>query len=1181
MTATINGRYHLQEKLGQGGMGIVHRATDRLTGEIVALKQVFLPVEQIMFASRPIAQTNHELRLALAHEFQTLAGLRHPNIISVLDYGFDENKQPFFTMTYLENAQTILAAANGRSVSQKADLLIQILQALAYLHRRGILHRDLKPDNVLVVGNTVRVLDFGLAVTKEQATESVGSWLYMAPEVLLGQPASEASDLYAAGVLAYRLFANDHPFNIYAEDVTGEILTGEPKWEKMGDNAALTAVIRALLAKTPAARPPTASHVISTLNTAVGRAMPPETAVIRESYLQAATFVGREGEMQQLTAALNQTKQGYGSAWLIGGESGVGKTRLLRELETLALVDGFLVLRGQAIRDGGGLTYHIWREAVRHLLIVSPAIDRLTASVLLPLVPDMEQLLGQAVPPAPAIEEGSAQVRLFTTIARLFRQQTQPILLLLEDLQWAEESLLPLPYLTRLVTEQPLLIIGTYRDDERPELPQALPTMEQLALPRLTEQNVAELTAAMLGEPGQQAELLALLQKETEGNTFFLVEIVRALAEEAGQLAAIGRTQLPHSLMPEGIQTIINRRLGRVPEIARPLLLQAAVAGRQLDLALLRNLAPKMDVDHWWLSVCAETAVLEVQGNQWQFSHDKLREGLLAKAQPAKLKQSHQQIALTLEKLYGEDANHAAQLAYHWGQAEALAQERHYSFLAGRHAAAQYANEEALNYFTRALTLTPATDLEGRYALYLAREQIYNLLARREEQAADLAQLTQLAAHLADPNRQIDILLRQANYAFEASQLEQAKEIAQEAISLFENLGVDSRTVTGYLTWGKALHWQGQYEVAQSVLEQGLAVCRQVGDLRLEASALRELAYLRAEMDAFEQSRRDCEASLAIACQIGDRWEESKILNILGIWAGLQQLYAEANAQFTANLLIRREIGDRQGEAEALSNLGNLAVMRRLYDLARQYCEDSFNIYYEIGYEIGFTYTSYNLGNAMAHYGAYEEAVGSLKRGLALLRELGLKKSWWCMALGTLGYALLCQGEDEQAQACFDEGIALAQEIKMPVSSWEHLNYLGYLRERQGDLVSAQAYYQEAFLVTQSERSYWAVQSQAGLAYMAVMLGQDPEPHLGAVLHYLAQNPELGLTEQPGRVYLHLYLALDSLGDARAKNILTQAYNFLQEMAAQIKDTSIQQSLLENVMEYREIMRLYEERVTG
>ena len=1179
MKATINGRYTLHEKLGQGGMGIVHRATDRLTGETVALKQVLLPTEQTMFHSRPASQTNREVRLALAHEFQTLAGLRHPNIISVLDYGFDKDQQPFFTMSYLEEGQTILAAANGRSLPEKVNLLLQMLEALAYLHRRGILHRDLKPDNVLVVDSTVRVLDFGLAVAKEQATESVGSWLYMAPEVLLGQPATEASDLYTVGVLAYQLFANQHPFDLHADDAIGEILNGEPQWGNLSVGEALTAVIRALLAKAPADRPQTATQVILALNTAMGRAMPEETAVIRESYLQAATFVGREAEMAQLTATLAQVKQGQGAAWLIGGESGVGKTRLLRELETLALVDGFLVLRGQAVRDGGGLTYHIWREALRHLLITSPTVDSLTASVLLPLVPDIERLLGQEVQPAPAIEEGAAQVRLFTTIARLFRQQTQPILLLLEDLQWAEESLLPLPYLTRLVAKQAWFVIGTYRDDERPELPQLLPTMKLLTLPRLNDKSVAELTVAMLGKAGHQANLLALLQRETEGNTFFLVEIVRALAEEAGQLAAIGRAQLPQSLMPEGIQTIINRRLQRVPKVAQPLLLQAAVAGRRLDLALLRNLAPDLDVDSWWLSVCAETAVLEVQGNQWQFSHDKLREGLLAQTQPTTLRQYHRQIALGLEKLYGDDANHAAQLAYQWGQAGQIIQERHYTFLAGSHAATQYANEEALNYFTRTLTLTPSADLKGQYEAHLAREQIYNLLARREAQAADLEQLAQLAARLADPSRQIDVLLRQANFAFEASQLEQAKEIAQEAISLSNNLGVDSRTVAGYLIWGKALHWQGQNEAAQSVLEQGLTVCRQVGDPRLEASALRELGYLEAEMDAFEQSRRNCEAGLTIARWLGDRWEESKILNILGIWAGLQQLYTEANTQFAANLLIRREIGDRQGEAEALSNLGNLAVMQRFYDLARQYCEDSFNIYHEIGYKIGLTYTSYNLGNAMAQYGAYEEAIGSLRRGLTLLRELGLKKSWWSMTLGTLGYALLCQGDDKQAQACFDEGLAIAQEIEMPVRSWDHLNYLGYLRQCQGDFKGAQSYYQEAFLIVQAIRPYLAVQSQADLAYVAVVLGQNPEPYLSAVLRYLAHDPQLELTEQPGRVYLHLYLTLDSLGDIRAKGILSQAYQFVQAMANAIEDKAIRQSLLENVAEYREIIRLYQERV--
>ncbi|MEM7113989.1 MAG: hypothetical protein AAF614_16260 [Chloroflexota bacterium] len=115
--AFINGRYHLHEPLGQGGMGIVHRATDRLTGEIVTLKQVLLPVSQLFFASHPAAETSQGLRLTLANEFQTLASMRHPHIISVLDYGFDEQRCPFFTMDYLENAQNILAAGNGRSAN--------------------------------------------------------------------------------------------------------------------------------------------------------------------------------------------------------------------------------------------------------------------------------------------------------------------------------------------------------------------------------------------------------------------------------------------------------------------------------------------------------------------------------------------------------------------------------------------------------------------------------------------------------------------------------------------------------------------------------------------------------------------------------------------------------------------------------------------------------------------------------------------------------------------------------------------------------------------------------------------------------------------------------------------------------------------------------------------------------
>src|SRR5260221_4866692 len=136
-------RYRLLDQIGQGGMGSVFQALDRLTGQTVALKRVTAPTEQLIFASRTDA--SFDLRLSLAHEFRTLASLRHPNIISVLDYGFDAQEQPYFTMDLLENAQTILEAGQWQSEATKLGLFVQVLQALSYLHRRGNLHRDLNP----------------------------------------------------------------------------------------------------------------------------------------------------------------------------------------------------------------------------------------------------------------------------------------------------------------------------------------------------------------------------------------------------------------------------------------------------------------------------------------------------------------------------------------------------------------------------------------------------------------------------------------------------------------------------------------------------------------------------------------------------------------------------------------------------------------------------------------------------------------------------------------------------------------------------------------------------------------------------------------------------------------------------------------------------------------------------
>ncbi|MBC7871029.1 MAG: serine/threonine protein kinase, partial [Chitinophagaceae bacterium] len=307
-TNIIGRRYQLHNLLGQGGMGAVYRAADRLTGQQVALKRVISPEDTIEFSS---SYNLGDFRLALAQEFKLLASLRHPHVIEVLDYGFDGERQPYFTMELLEHAKTVLDAGKGRPLELKIKLIAQMLQALTYLHRRGILHRDLKPANVLVIHDEVKLLDFGLSVMRDHAHDdsgaTAGTLAYMSPEVLIGNPATEASDLYAVGMIAFELLAEKYPFNLLdIGALVNHVLYSVPDFTSLGVDIPLTMVLQRLLQKEPPDRYSSANEALVALSEAVEQSIPLETVATRESFLQAARLVGRETEIDQLSTALIQ-----------------------------------------------------------------------------------------------------------------------------------------------------------------------------------------------------------------------------------------------------------------------------------------------------------------------------------------------------------------------------------------------------------------------------------------------------------------------------------------------------------------------------------------------------------------------------------------------------------------------------------------------------------------------------------------------------------------------------------------------------------------------------------------------------------------------------------------------------------------------------------------------------------
>jgi hypothetical protein len=774
-------RFRLVRRLGEGGMGVVHEALDTERGEHVALK-VLTSVD-----ARSI--------LRFKQEFRALQEVHHPNLVTLGEL-VSEGETWFFTMELIRGEDfvsyctalpvmsgtirddpTMTAPASARDrpgrplflgydEKRLRPALAQLATGLCALHEAHKIHRDIKPSNVLVDANgRVVILDFGLVTDlgREPGGDSttdmqlVGTPSYMAPEQAASKPISAPADWYAVGVLLYEVITGDVPFSGSPLAVLQRKQTEEPRRPSQvvaGVPKDLDELCMNLLQFDPNARP-TGRQVLRALGVMPERAS--AVSMPGGSLTHGSIFVGREGELAQLNAAYESTRLGHAVTVLLRGESGIGKSRLARHFaDSIALGDRRVVILAGRCYERETVPYKALDgviDAFGRFLAHVPAAEAdsylpTRPGALVQAFPVLRRVPGMAVTRDNVKRLDPHEMRrgAFSAIRDMLTRlaERRPVILLIDDLQWADaDSLAVLAEVLRPPTPPPLLLLGTTRVAEgelaMSSTPEALlegprghglttlntedmktgrnlgATLRgdvQITLGRLTREQTRDLAQRLLdiAAPGTavNADQIA---READGYPIFVDEMVRhavfAIAAPGGTAAPAGSAL--------SLEDALWGRIASLDVAPRKLVELLAVAGSPLPLEVTSR-ALRLDGNDF-ARVAALLRVAHLvrstgvrAGDRIELYHGRIRVAVLAHLDEAVIRAHHELLAVSLETLQDPDAE---ALAAHWLGAGNGAAASKYMLLAAEHASEKLAFDQAAELYTRALELSARSTSQG------------------------------------------------------------------------------------------------------------------------------------------------------------------------------------------------------------------------------------------------------------------------------------------------------------------------------------------------------------------------------------------------------------------------------------------------------------------------------------
>ncbi len=488
-------------------------------------------------------------------------------------------------------------------------------------------------------------------------------------------------------------------------------------------------------------------------------------------------YVGRLAERAVIREALTRARQGAGSMVFLGGEPGIGKTRLATETMAEARYLGFFTGMGHCYETEGTPPFVPFVEVFDYSFRVVPK-DRLRTLIgeegpeIARIAPRLRTVFSD-LPLAVDLPPEQARHYLFSCVGDYLERATkiQPLLLVMDDLHWADEStLLLFEYLAGRLNEMALLVLGTYRDTDLEVTRPFARTLDRftrqsrvqrLSLARFDRAGVAALLAAMSGKP-PPPRLVDVVTAETEGVPFFVQEVYRYLDEQGRLFGADGAWRGDVAMgeveVPEGVRLVVGRRLERLSEATRRVLTQASVIGRDFGfelLAALSDVGEDAVLDAVEEAEAAHLVVARsVREARYAFSHEQIRQTLLGTLSLPRRQRLHLRVADALEKSYAANLEeHAAELAHHLYQAGAAADAEktvRYQIMAADLALKAFGYEDALKLCDNGLSIVDTPEGRRRADLLDRRAHALRSLGRLDDALADWAAAVEIHESLAD-----------------------------------------------------------------------------------------------------------------------------------------------------------------------------------------------------------------------------------------------------------------------------------------------------------------------------------------------------------------------------------------------------------------------------------------------